>query len=485
MSATLLAEPATQALMTAHQQPIESRFLQSSLPTLCAIGVGAIFLLWPAIWNGYPILYSDTNAFLTQGILGFFVWDKPFVYGPWMALFHWQYSLWMAVIAQSLVVSSILWLTTQCVAAHAYVHASARVDPTDPTHAYAYRKLLVRYLVVCALLGVLSAAPWFTSLLMPDIFAPITVLCLFLLACHSIMSRMVRAWVLLVGTFAIASHLSHLVIAAAVLLVVALFKFRQLKLAILPLLLALLVLVATNWHGFQKLAVSPFGSVFFLARLAADGHINPVLKQQCAQQSLHLCMWQDRLPTDSDDFMWNGKGPVWSHPGGPIGLAPEASALVMAAVMAEPVGVARSLLSNTGRQLFMIGLGDTLHDDHLDVTMGARIAADFPAAELERYRVSRQIMHTLVPSAEVFNTLGRLSVIAGFLLSLYVLYRSWVNKDRVLIVLIVMVWMGLLANAFATGALSKPHYRYQTRISWLLVFVPLIVPFSVRKSTPV
>jgi membrane-bound metal-dependent hydrolase YbcI (DUF457 family) len=236
-------------------------------------------------------------------------------------------------------------------------------------------------------------------------------------------------------------------------------------------------------YGFQKLAVSPFGSVFFLARLAADGHINPVLKQQCVQQSLHLCMWQDRLPTDSDDFMWNGKGPVWSHPGGPIGLAPEASALVMAAVMAEPLDVARSLLSNTSRQLFMIGLGDTLHDDHLDVTMGARIAANFPAAELERYRGSRQIMHTLVPSAEVFNTLGSLSVIVGFLLSLYVLYRSWMNKDRVLMVLIVMVWVGLLANAFATGALSKPHYRYQTRITWLLVFVPLIVPMRLRKST--
>ena len=194
-------------------------------------------------------------------------------------------------------------------------------------------------------------------------------------------------------------------------------------------------------------------------------------------------MWLDRLPTDSDDFMWNGQGPVWSHPGDPIGLAPEVSALVMAAVMAEPVGVARSLLSNTVRQLFMIGLGDTLHDDHLDVTMGARIAANFPPAELERYRGSRQIMHTLVPLAQFFNTLGRLSVIAGLLLSLYLLYRSWVNKDRVLSILIVMVWMGLLANAFATGALSKPHYRYQTRIAWLLVFVPLIAPLGRRKST--
>ena len=30
-------------------------------------------------------------------------------------------------------------------------------------------------------------------------------------------------------------------------------------------------------------------------------------------------------------------------------------------------------------------------------------------------------------------------------------------------------------NAFATGALSKPHYRYQTRIAWLFVIPPLVL----------
>jgi len=33
----------------------------------------------------------------------------------------------------------------------------------------------------------------------------------------------------------------------------------------------------------------------------------------------------------------------------------------------------------------------------------------------------------------------------------------------------------VLANAFATGALSKPHYRYQTRIAWLLVVPPMVL----------
>jgi hypothetical protein len=41
--------------------------------------------------------------------------------------------------------------------------------------------------------------------------------------------------------------------------------------------------------------------------------------------------------------------------------------------------------------------------------------------------------------------------------------------------LLLLVCAGLFANAFATGALSKPHYRYQTRIAWLLVIPPLVL----------
>jgi len=87
----------------------------SDMRSVRAIVLGALVLMWPAFWNGYPILYSDTNAFMVQGILHFFVWDKPFVYGPWMSLFHWQYSLWPVLCAQAVMVSSILWIMAQSV----------------------------------------------------------------------------------------------------------------------------------------------------------------------------------------------------------------------------------------------------------------------------------------------------------------------------------------------------------------------------------
>ena len=44
-----------------------------------------------------------------------------------------------------------------------------------------------------------------------------------------------------------------------------------------------------------------------------------------------------------------------------------------------------------------------------------------------------------------------------------------------------MVLVALGANAFATGALSKPHDRYQARIAWLLLLPPLL--YAARRET--
>ena len=38
-----------------------------------------------------------------------------------------------------------------------------------------------------------------------------------------------------------------------------------------------------------------------------------------------------------------------------------------------------------------------------------------------------------------------------------------------------------VANAFATGALSKPHDRYQARVAWLLLLPPLL--YAARRET--
>ena len=49
---------------------------------VAAILLGAVLLVWPALVNQYPIVFSDTHAFLVQAGQPTMVWDKPWFYGP-------------------------------------------------------------------------------------------------------------------------------------------------------------------------------------------------------------------------------------------------------------------------------------------------------------------------------------------------------------------------------------------------------------------
>ena len=432
-------------------------FRSSRAVSFLAIFLGGVLFVWPALWNGYPLLYSDTHVFINQPTPGFFNWDKPFIYGPWMLPFHAWQSLWGVVLVQGILISLLVWLTQQV------------FGIASP----------LRHLLLCAAMSLLTGASWFVSLLMPDIFSGMVVLSIFILGFSKHLSKAMTASVSLLGALAIAVHLSHLVIAAACLCVVLVFRWRRFLYAVLPLVIALFSLVGTTMYAFNKVAVSPFGSVFMLARMSADGNVKSVLEKYCPEKSWTLCAWTDRLAKDSDVFMWDPKGPVWSHPGGPIGLAPEASEIVGLTMRTRPMPLLWSALQNTAMQLSMVKLGDTIHSDWLDVTVLKSVEKFFPAAELERYKKAHQVQETMLEKVSFVSTVGTYTVLLGFLLSLYLFYRAVQARNWTALGLIVLIWVAVLANAFATGALSKPHYRYQTRIAWLLV-LPILLQNMIR-----
>ena len=54
---------------------------------IAAILAGAALFVWPALINGFPILFSDTHAFLVQAGDARMIWDKPFAYGVFLHIF--------------------------------------------------------------------------------------------------------------------------------------------------------------------------------------------------------------------------------------------------------------------------------------------------------------------------------------------------------------------------------------------------------------
>ncbi len=414
-------------------------------------------MAWPALLNGYPIVFSDTAGLGEMGLLPTMGWDKPWVYGPLIVLFHWGRTLWGVVVAQTILLSAMLWLTGEA------TRMGGRL----------------RHVAVCGVLAVASAAPWFATFVMPDIFAPLTVLGVFVLAWGRCLPRAVTVAVGAVTAVAIASHLTHLIIAAACLAAILLIRPRRVFIATVPLLAALAWLLGSNAVGNGIIGISPYGSVFALARLQADGPAADYLHSICPDPAYHFCGYAAGLPMDSDAFLWEPKGPIWGNDSGPTLVAAEASRIVSATIRYEPLQVARDAMLNALRQLFQADVGDTLAPSHLEVTVGLLLRTYFPAAELSRFEAARQVNGDLPALAQPLAALRTVVLALGAAGSMALIVLGWRNHPA-LAALALTVIAGVAGNAFATGALSGPHDRYGARIAWLVIVPPMMALLNVR-----
>lgn len=421
-----------------------------------AVLLGGALLCWPAALNGYPLLFSDTGAFLHQTLGPLMIWDKPWVYGPMLHAFHWKVTLWLPMLAQGVALSWLLWLAQRAVRGGVG---------------------LFTHLLLVALLAGLTAAPWFAALLMPDIWAPMVVLALYLLS-GATLSVWEERGVLALGTLGIAAHLSHLPLAAALVVLLVLMGRSWRPLA--PVLLAVLLVLVGNLVGHGRFALSPYGATFLLARLQADGPATRTLQQTCPAAGWTLCDARRRMPMDSDAFLWAPDSPVNRDSEGRarflggVQLAPEAKEILSRTVRREPLAVAGAMLGNGWAQLGMVAVGDTLVADHLAANVAPRIAQGFPGFEQRAYAAALQPRGALpgaaapylLPHPWVLWAGGAAALLAWGLLA----WRG--RQERLALVLCVLV--GVSGNALATGALSGPHDRYQARIAWLLPLAALL-----------
>jgi hypothetical protein len=441
---------------------------------LLAILAGGALLLWPALLNGYPLLFSDTGAFLHQTLGPLMIWDKPWIYGPFLHAFHWRVSLWGPAVAQGVMVSWLLWLLQRVL--------RGRSSPAW-------------HVLLCAGVAALTTAPFSVALLMPDILAPVTVLCLFLLGIGRGALARWEAWLIgALGAVAIASHLSHLPLALAMVVLTLLLTLRlgpALRTA-LPLLAAVALLLGTNAAGHGRLSLSPHGATFLLARLVADGPAARTIAAECPGRGWYLCAWAGRLPEDSDLFLWAPDSPVNRDPegrdrflGGAL-LSDEAREIVAATLAREPLAVAGAMVRNAARQSLLVGAGDTLPPDHFPAAVAPRIRQGFPPAEVARFEAALQARGVLAQAVAPILPLAPWVVLAALAAAPVVLLRAATTGRGVAARLLVVVLVALAANALATGGLSKPHLRYQARVAWLLPFAVALalLPSATRPGSP-
>jgi hypothetical protein len=420
-----------------------------------AVLFGAAMLAWPAVLNGYPLVFIDSVSYLGQTLFPEWPWDKTPAYGAFLHAFHWGWTLWGALAGQVLVLSHLLWVAQRA--------ARGNVSP-------------LAHLALCGAMAALTPMPWFAATLMPDIFAAVAPLCLLLLGfARDRLSRGEAVWLVLLGAFAVAAHLSHLPTALALVVFVAVATrgvMTTLR-AALPVGLAVAGLVGANAWAFGKPTLSPHGAVFLLARLQADGPAARTIRANCPRAGWHMCGFVARLPMDSDHFLWSAEGPPNRRPNGtpiPMGgmrLAPEAAEIVALTIRERPGEVAGAMARNAWAQATMFAVGDTLGNRHLAAS-ARRAVERLPAGELAAFDAGAQMRGELPGLAAPYLAPHRAAALGGLLLALGALGLALWRGDRVRAGLVAGLLLAVAANAVATGALSAPVDRYGARIVWLL-----------------
>jgi hypothetical protein len=429
------------------------------LTTAAVIGVALLFC-WPAFYNGFPLVYGDTASYLDTIDPRKTMWARQIFYTAFLRGLHWHVSLWPAVFVQSLLTAHLLYLAMRVL-----VPASR----------------LATFAFVAGLLALASALPWHTAALLPDFFTAIVVLGLFVLAFgRERLSRLETVYLVLLTGLATVAHLSHIPLAVGLIVTIALTRFalrwRDRHRMVTALVLVLPVFAAAashlgiNYAVYRSFSLSPASSIWLLARFIGDGPARAYLHGQCPTRPFILCAYLDRLPSDSDEFLWGDDSyhPVFAEAGGYPALRDEAREIVNGTLATYPGWVLRAFLANTAREFIDVGTGGWINfpPEMLERPITRYIEAQFPraySAYLNSPQVNRRVP-TVALAAWHRSILVSATLACCVLLAIAVRQRR-----RMFIAFCVIVLAALIGNAMVTGGVSAVHDRYQTRVAWLIV----------------
>ena len=503
------------------------------------IALAAALLLWPAVLNGRPAVFTDTALYVSEAeyltqALGLpaprhiivpaddptRLPDRPGAPNLSMDIDGGRSPVWGGFL-YLLQRAGGLWLFayTQALAAALAVYLLYR--------AAAPRAVLWSYPVLMAGLAAVSSLPVFATLAMPDLFAGVAAVCLLtVLAYWDRLGLAKRAVTLALLAFAMMAHGSNpllvglvAITGAGVLWATGMAWQDAARRAGIALLAALVAVcgVRLAYQPIQARAGEAIGSPPFLsARVLADGPGRLYLRRVCPPASpgltspgltsssltspFALCRFERQPLTVSDEILWShrpAKG-VFSRADAPTRLRMEREDLrfALATLLADPVGEIGVSLRNAGEQLVEMGVGDSFADQRVFVVDGfwrrtslPRIIPDAQAC-LPHGRCAPRLP-SLALSIDDDGALVAAILFAAWRLSRRDMCSAWPADQRErgsaeddrrrMIRLVLLVGLVLVSNAVICGVLSGPFDRYQARLAWI---APLAAGLLVLRFGP-
>jgi hypothetical protein len=346
------------------------------------------------------------------------------------------------------------------------------------------------YLAILAI-SLLSTAGIFSALMMPDIFAGISILSAALLFVYwSDLRTFDRIFLGCTIAFAALCHGTIIAVLTALIALMAALSFlvppvRRGRAAIAVCLAALIVGVAGMSAYDKALGVAaghkPIVMPHILASLIYKGPGYAYLVAKCPVDDLVICNYVSKLPQYPDDFMGaDCKNGVYATADLPtqIRLSEEQTRFAVGVLKFDPVGVAASFLKAGLEQAGFFPV-ESLKVLTKEMNYFNRRFPPDVAAKIENSKIARSPRWMdVVTIATYVTAVASMVVIAYFL---FVLARTDIETRRLSIFNLVVLY-AIIVNAFVCGDINTPVDRYQARVIWLLPLLAL-TDLAYRRAT--
>ena len=426
-----------------------------------------LMLLAPALWNGYPLLQSDTGGYLARWYEGYLVPSRSTVFGLYLHYGEASY-FWLNLASQALATMWVLQVTLRV------------FGLTRPWQLFS----------LCLVLSLTTALPWLTSMLLTDIFAGLSVLSLFVLVVYGDkISGIEKAALFILTAFAAASHSATMAVLLGLCIVGWMARpFMREKIATASLALGTLtiaagaiMLLSANFALSGQVAWTPGGSAIAFGRMLQDGIVPRYLQDHCAEQHFKLCPYRDELPETADDFLWSRES-VFNKLGRFPGMGDEMGYIAMHALAEYPLWQLKAALIATGDQMLEVATGENTDPPTTVHTYG--IIKRYVPDNIKLMNAARQQTGfiTFGPINLIHVPVALISTALILIMLIAALFRR--RSDGVTL-LLGTVFLAMLGNAVICGVISGPHDRYGSRLVWITtctLMIAAIKRFSVRSK---
>lgn len=475
---------------------------------LCALLLSAFALL-----NGQPFFYEDTTTYIrgANEILRRAVGDthgtdwassapaalrtenaqpsltsletrivlagRSVYYGAMLLASYVSAGLWFAVFFQAVCVAFVLRLLL--------------VDCLELSPRFTYPVALG--------LGLLTPLGYFTGLLMPDIYAALTILIVAMV--FIFWERMGTPGILglaAILSFGLVSHTSHIALALVLLLAAAIIVFvavgakalhkGPLALVAACIGLAILCEAAFSFAVSHALGQPPLRLPFLTAHVIELGPGLDYLQKHCATAQFAVCAFLDRLPVTWIEFLFStdprrGVFAV-ADPDMKRALSGEQVRFFVQVVWDAPFQVLAGLLKDVVTQVFRFGMMDVAYGPDRWTYFESRL----PTATWVSMQQSLAFDNR--PMEYVLTAAAHLSALAGAAgIVLYLLRNARASRVRrpderagTIRTFLGLVAAGILINAAVCAALASPLDRFQARVIWLVPLLGIVAAASLYRA---